>query len=87
MTITILTVDDEPVQRRLAGEVLVRAGYRVVEAENGQEALDRLGSAETTVDLVLLDLMMPGWTVSRLWLRCASAASNSPSSSSRRRAA
>ncbi|WP_114389477.1 sigma-54-dependent transcriptional regulator [Notoacmeibacter marinus] len=61
MPITILTVDDEPVQRRLANETLTRAGYRVVEAEHGEAAL-RILSDESAgpIDLVLLDLMMPG---------------------------
>ena len=61
MPITILTVDDEPVQRRLAAEALARAGYRVVEARDGEEAIRQLsGENAHPIDLVLLDLMMPG---------------------------
>ncbi|MCP1200374.1 sigma-54 dependent transcriptional regulator [Notoacmeibacter sp. MSK16QG-6] len=61
MPITILTADDEPVQRRLASEALTRAGYRVVEAESGEDALHSLSDESAgTIDLVLLDLMMPG---------------------------
>ncbi|RLQ88451.1 sigma-54-dependent transcriptional regulator [Notoacmeibacter ruber] len=61
MPITILTVDDEPVQRRLAREALTRAGYRVAEAESGEAALQSLADTSTAaIDLVLLDLMMPG---------------------------
>ena len=55
---SILIVDDEPTARTLLRLILVRAGFRVVEATNGYEALDRLN--ETAVDLVLLDVMMPG---------------------------
>ena len=55
---SVLIVDDEPTARMLLRLILVRAGFRVVEATNGYEALDRLN--ETAVDLVLLDVMMPG---------------------------
>jgi len=54
----ILIVDDEPTARTLLRLILVRAGFNVVEATNGFEALTRL--EETAVDLVLLDVMMPG---------------------------
>jgi len=54
----ILVVDDNPVITRLIASVLGRAGYKVVEAGSGQEALARL---ETLVpDLILLDIDMPG---------------------------
>ena len=55
---SILIVDDEPTARTLLRLILVRADFNVVEATNGYEALDRL--EETAVDLVLLDVMMPG---------------------------
>jgi len=55
---SILIVDDEPTARTLLRLILVRAGFNVVEAINGFQALDRL--EETAVDLVLLDVMMPG---------------------------
>jgi len=55
---SVLIVDDEPTARTLLRLILVRAGFQVVEARNGYEALDRLN--ETAVDLVLLDVMMPG---------------------------
>ena len=56
---TILLVEDEPAVRRLASRVLVRAGYRVIEAESAPDALDRIqGGAEP--DLVLTDVIMPG---------------------------
>ena len=55
-----LLVEDNPVNRQLATELLVRAGARVDLAENGQEALEllaRRGAAD--FDLVLMDLQMP----------------------------
>ena len=56
----ILLVDDEAVLRRLAGTILLRQGYVVVEASGPAEAL-ALGAAEPgSFDLILADVMMPG---------------------------
>jgi len=52
-----LVVDDEPANRDVLRKGLERAGWPVVEAENGQVALDRV--AEAVPRLILLDLMMP----------------------------
>ncbi len=57
---TILVVDDEAAVRELAREVLEEFGYRVIEAPNGETALDLHGSRGEVLDLVLLDLSMPG---------------------------
>ena len=59
-TATILVVDDLPANRDLMARRLERSGYRVLSAASGPEALElvRRGS----VDLVLLDIMMPGMT-------------------------
>jgi len=54
---TILVVDDEPALRNVAAEMLRLAGYRVLMASDGDEALDILGSH--SVDLVLSDVIMP----------------------------
>ena len=57
---TILVVDDLPANRDLMGRRLERSGFRVLTAASGQEALDLL--RRSPVDLVLLDIMMPGMT-------------------------
>ncbi len=59
-TATILVVDDLPANRDLMARRLERSGFRVLSAASGPEALElvRRGS----VDLVLLDIMMPGMT-------------------------
>jgi two-component system KDP operon response regulator KdpE len=58
MTKKILIVDDEPAQLRLAHQVLSHHGYKVLQANNGQESLRIV--FEEKPDLVLLDVMMPG---------------------------
>jgi DNA-binding response OmpR family regulator len=55
---TILVVDDEEGIRTVLRLALTRAGYEVVEAEDGEVALERI--AEEVPDLVMLDVMMPG---------------------------
>lgn len=58
---TILIVDDDPTQRRLMRAVCEKAGFPVLQAENGEEALDKLQNAEgQSISLVMLDLRMPG---------------------------
>jgi DNA-binding response OmpR family regulator len=58
MPATILVVDDEPAILDLVTAILERQGYGVVEAHDGDEALQAL--RERIPDLVLLDVMMPG---------------------------
>ena len=61
----ILIVDDEFRMRKLVGDFLRRAGYQIIEAENGKKALEIISEE---VDLIILDVMMPeydGWTVCR----------------------
>ena len=57
---TILVVDDERISRRVAYRILSEEGYRVLESDGGPEALDVLGQAGGRVDLVMLDVVMPG---------------------------
>jgi PAS domain S-box-containing protein len=56
----ILVVDDEPVIRELAKSVLEMHGYKITCAEDGHEAIHTLQEHPATIDLVLLDLTMPG---------------------------
>ncbi|MCW2278049.1 two-component system response regulator [Heliophilum fasciatum] len=54
---TILIVDDDPVVRLMLRRTVEHAGFRVIEAENGKEALQT--AQEQMPDLILLDVMMP----------------------------
>src|SRR5215217_4210386 len=56
---TILLVEDEPAVRQLFSQALTRAGYKVHEARNGQEALKVFDQHGDTVDLLLTDMRMP----------------------------
>jgi len=56
--LTILAVDDEPMNLRLLEAVLVPQGHQVLRAESGEECLEVLDRDD--VDLVLLDVKMPG---------------------------
>jgi len=69
----ILLVDDYDDARGLVREALENHGYRVVEAANGQQALNILvGRREERIPLIILDLQMPvmdGWQLLEL-MRC-----------------
>lgn len=56
---TILLVEDEPAVRGLFAQALIRAGYRVLEARNGQEAMKVFDQHGDTIDLLLTDMRMP----------------------------
>jgi PAS domain S-box-containing protein len=56
---TILVVDDEEIVRRTTQSVLERRGYRVLLAENGQQAVEIFREVSDEISLVLLDLTMP----------------------------
>ncbi len=65
----ILVVDDDEHTRHLLRDLCESSGFRVVQAEDGQEAVERI--TDSAPDLVLLDLMMPkrdGFSVLR-WVR------------------
>ena len=54
----ILVVDDESRMRKLVGDFLSRADFEVMEAENGEKALD-ISFENKDIALILLDVMMP----------------------------
>jgi two-component system cell cycle sensor histidine kinase/response regulator CckA len=56
---TILLVEDEPAVRQLFSLALTRAGYRVHEARNGQEAMKMFDQHGEGIDLLLTDMRMP----------------------------
>ena len=63
----ILVVDDESRMRKLVKDFLAKDGYIVIEAEDGQQALDAFYS-DKDIALIILDVMMPkkdGWEVCR----------------------
>ena len=55
---TVLVVDDEPIVREVVVSYLMRDGYQTLEAGDGIEAKRLLN--QSTPDLVVLDLMLPG---------------------------
>ncbi len=64
---TVLVVDDEDDVREVVGAMLRSLGYRVIGARGGAVALDIFGRRHGEIDLVLLDLMMPGMTGDRVF--------------------
>lgn len=56
---TILIVEDEPVLRDMAHIILEQCGYRVLEAGSGVEALSVWNKHESSIDLLVTDMVMP----------------------------
>jgi len=54
----ILLVDDSKTELHFLSDVLTKRGYQVRTAENGEDAMRRLG--EDRPDLILMDVVMPG---------------------------
>ena len=66
--ITVLVVDDEARMRKLVKDFLQKKDYTVLEAADGEEALQVFAENENKISLILLDVMMPkldGWSVLR----------------------
>jgi two-component system cell cycle sensor histidine kinase/response regulator CckA len=59
---TIVVVDDEPIALEFCRATLTRAGYRVLTAASGDEALSWFQTGRSSVALALLDILMPGMT-------------------------
>ena len=57
---TVLLVDDEEIVLGVGKQMLERLGYSVITAGSGQEAVDVYENNRELVDLVLLDMVMPG---------------------------
>ena len=57
--IRILIADDESRMRKLVSDFLIKEGYEVTEASDGNEALDRFYE-DKGISLIILDVMMPG---------------------------
>ena len=65
---SILVVDDEARMRKLIKDFLSNKGYHIIEAEDGEKALEEYEKNESKIMLILLDVMMPkldGWSVLR----------------------
>ena len=64
----ILVVDDEARMRKLIKDFLTVKGYSIIEAEDGEKALEIFAENSSKISLILLDVMMPkldGWSVLR----------------------
>jgi two-component system, cell cycle sensor histidine kinase and response regulator CckA len=56
---SILVVDDQATVRRMAHRLLSEWGFRVFEAESGEEAMEVLETSKTGIQLVIVDVVMP----------------------------
>ena len=74
--ITILVVDDDPSIRFLLRQILENERYSILEAGNGQAALDVIGSGANP-DIVMTDLMMPVMGGAELIVRLRAGANTS----------
>ena len=66
--ITVLIVDDESRMRKLIKDFLMKKNYKILEAGDGEEALNVFEENQNKIHLILLDVMMPkldGWSVLR----------------------
>ncbi len=66
--VTVLVVDDESRMRKLIKDFLVQKEFCVLEAEDGEKALEVYQENQKEIGLILLDVMMPkldGWSVLR----------------------
>lgn len=57
----VMVVDDEGDVRKVAGMCLEKAGYQVIEAENGEEAIQKINEGDNPVrlDVIITDINMP----------------------------
>jgi signal transduction histidine kinase/ActR/RegA family two-component response regulator/HAMP domain-containing protein len=59
-TETVLIVEDEPVLRDMARDILEECGYKIIEASSGNEAFEVWNRHASQIDLLLTDMVMPG---------------------------
>ena len=57
---TVLLVEDEAAVRMFGARALRNKGYKVLEADNGEGALEVIGNASQPIDLIISDVVMPG---------------------------
>ena len=56
---TILVADDEPSIRKLVRDTLEPLGYKIIEASDGEDALEQFRQSKVTIDMLLTDVVMP----------------------------
>jgi len=68
---TILLVDSERILRETAHKMLTRYGYKVMDAESGPEALALYKKYASNIDLIILDLLVPGMQIDKVmaWMK------------------
>jgi len=66
---TILLVDDEVSLLQVGSEMLTALGYEVLPVDNGQDAIDTYTAHRENIDLVILDMIMPGMTGGDVFIR------------------
>ena len=57
---TALIIDDSSTEREILTGCLKQAGYTILTATSGEEALDKLGNGTFTPDIIILDVVLPG---------------------------
>jgi PAS domain S-box-containing protein len=67
--VTILLAEDDPIMRKLTRKMLEEHGYKVLEAIDGEAALDVIASNSSRIDLALTDVVMKGMNGPELVLR------------------
>ena len=58
--VNVLVIDDEQIMREGCFRILSKDGWGVITAENGKQGLDHIQARSEEIDVILLDLMMPG---------------------------
>jgi len=58
-SVSVLLVEDNPVNQKLAKLMLTKAGYQVEVANNGREAVEKITTSPENFDLIFMDIQMP----------------------------